>query len=360
MKNSYQYLNVKHSIFKHTFLARILLTLMMVFVVFHLSARTPPKHTYSLSKDIVWTHVAGMDLKMDIYVPNGGQQSYPVIIIYHGGGWLINHKSDMDSLSVYLVSHANYVVCNVDYRLLGDNKNTTNMNEIVEDAMGAAIWVKENIAAYKGDGLKISVTGDSAGGQLASMVTLCGDDFSANHFGSGTLNFHPSWLPQGLSPLDYIAKGGLDIKAAILNYPAIDLNKLCENGFETIANPFWALGKTKSRPILSDTISHKNQPQYYKAVSPIYQVPSKKDRLLPPQLCIVGTMDVITPPHYVKKYVERCQSAGQPIEYWQYKGRPHAFLSPLKTTGLIINFTRDAPLAIDKMIAFLDGVFYKE
>ncbi len=335
------------------------LTLLVLLLVVHLSARTPATHTFTVTNNVVWTHVAGMDLKMDIYVPDGGLESYPVIIIYHGGGWLINHKSDMDSLSIYLASHANYVVCNVDYRLLGDNGNTTYMNEIVEDALGAAIWVKENIALYKGDGSKIIVSGDSAGGHLASMVMLCGVDFKASQYGNDTLHFTPSWLPPNQTPSSYVAMGGINVKAAILNYPAIDVDRLCKSGFETVANPFWLVGKVKMRPILADSLSHQKNPQYYKAISPIYQIPLKNDRLLPPQLCIVGSIDVVTPPRYVKKYVDRCSKLGQPIVYWKYKRKQHGFLSLIKNTGSLFDFTRDAPFAIDKMILFLDGVFYK-
>ncbi|HAN79268.1 MAG TPA: alpha/beta hydrolase, partial [Bacteroidales bacterium] len=60
--------------------------------------------------------------------------------------------------------NAEYIVCNVNYRLLTANDNTTGMNEIIEDAFGAVLWVKENIKQYGGNSAKIAVTGDSAGG----------------------------------------------------------------------------------------------------------------------------------------------------------------------------------------------------
>jgi acetyl esterase len=315
-------------------------------------------HDFTVTKDVVWTQIDGRDLKMDIYVPNGGQKNYPVIIIYHGGGWLINQKDDMDSLAIYLVSHSNYVVCNVNYRLLGDNNNSTYIPDIIEDAMGAALWIKENIGLYKGDGTKIIVTGDSAGGHLASMVMLCGDDFEADGFGNQKLSFNPTWMPKNQSISQLKQKGGIQVKAAILNYPAIDLVKLCSNGFETALNPFWVLAKKKNRGILNDSLLFENHPTYYGAISPIDQIPMASERVLPPQLCIVGSLDIITPPNYVYGYVERCIERHHTIEYFKYSGRPHAFLSIKYTTGLIINFNRDAPKAIDRMIDFLDSIFY--
>jgi hypothetical protein len=54
--------------------------------------------------------------------------------MFHGGGWLINDKSIMDQAAKYMASNGEYVVCNVDYRLLGDQGNTVTLNEIVNDA----------------------------------------------------------------------------------------------------------------------------------------------------------------------------------------------------------------------------------
>src|SRR5690606_38931863 len=111
---------------------------------------TNEKNTnYTLHHDVMWAEPKGHSLTMDIYTPNNGKTNYPVLIIYHGGGWLINDKSIMDEMSQYIASNSNYVVCNVDYRLLTANDNTTTMNEIIEDAMGAVLWVKEHITKYK-------------------------------------------------------------------------------------------------------------------------------------------------------------------------------------------------------------------
>lgn len=338
---------------KHLFISAIILFLPTI-----IEARTAQKHSFTVTKDIVWAEPDGIELKMDIYVPNGSQATYPVMIIYHGGGWLINQKDIMDSLATYLVTHADYVICNVDYRLLGDNNNTTTIKDCIEDALGAAVWIKENISAYQGDSTKIGVTGDSAGGHLAAMVTLCGTTFQSITSDNDTLNFTPSWLPANTTATNYASQGGVAIKAAILSYPVVDFHKRCATGFETVANPFWAMAKVKQRGVFGDSITLKDHPEYYKAISPIHIIPQKTIRALPPQLCIVGSLDVVTPPASIKKYRDQCRDADQPITYCKYKGKPHAFLDAKKNPALNINFTRDAPKAIDKMIEFLDGVFY--
>ena len=106
---------------------------------------------YQVEKDIIWATPKGFDLTLDIYSPSETKESNPVLIIFHGGGWLVNDKSIMDQMAQYLATNSNYVICNVNYRLLSDLDNSVSLNEIVEDAFGALLWIKEHISHYKGD-----------------------------------------------------------------------------------------------------------------------------------------------------------------------------------------------------------------
>ncbi len=92
---------------------------------------------YTLVGDVLWASPSGFDLTMDIYTPRSGKDSYPVVVVFHGGGWLINDKSIMDQASAYLATHGEYVICNVDYRLLSDNDGSVMLNQIVDDVFGA-------------------------------------------------------------------------------------------------------------------------------------------------------------------------------------------------------------------------------
>ena len=116
-----------------------------------------------LHQDIEWVKVKGFSLTTDIYSPQKAVKPLPVLVIFHGGGWLVNNKSIMNDMALYMASHADLVVVNMNYMLLGDNNNSTTVNEIVEDALGAVLWVKDHIQNYGGDPAKIAVTGDSAG-----------------------------------------------------------------------------------------------------------------------------------------------------------------------------------------------------
>lgn len=147
-----------------------------------------PTH-YSVAENVLWASPGGFDLTMDIYTPRLGKELLPVIVMFHGGGWLINDNSIMDQSAAYLATNGGYVVCNVNYRLLVDNDNRVTMNQIVEDAFGAVLWVQDHISHYGGDPMRLTVTGDSAGGHLAAMIVNSGHQLTSSGFAGQPLGF---------------------------------------------------------------------------------------------------------------------------------------------------------------------------
>ena len=311
-------------------------------------------HAFDVTKDIEWAKPKGFGLKMDIYVPKTGRKSYPVVIIYHGGGWLVSPKEIMNDMAQYLASHAEYIVCNVQYRLLGDNGNTTTMNEIVGDVFGAVIWVKEHIKAYKGDPSRIAVTGDSAGGHLAEMVVTGGDNLGSEGLSKTSLSFIPTYLPKGKTAEDIKKKNGLAVQAAMISYGVFDLYTSALNGFESSGNRFWGYAKATPRGMFGDSINVKDNAELYKAVSPLYHVPQASARKLPPQLVIVGTKDKLLTA--AQQYVQALKEAGQSVDYWEHEGRPHGFLDRGSNQTAGTSFIKDGVPAVDRMIGFLDKV----
>ena len=316
----------------------------------------PVSHEFYLDKDIEWAVVKDIKLKMDIYVPDTGDRPHPVLVIYHGGGWLMNSKSIMNDLSAYIASHSDFIVCNADYRLLADSKNTTTMNEIIEDAMGSLIWVNENIERWNGDPDRIAITGDSAGGHLASMVLLGSDMLREERFSGTNPGFKPTYIPNGYTLERCMEEKLLEVQAAVISYGAFDIKKLAENTLETQYNIFWRLGGVNPRGIFLGPINVKNSPQYYEAVSPAYNIPDGEYRKLPPQLFLAGSRDTTVPPDTVMEYVNLMSEAGQDVLYWEHKGRPHAFLDSGTNMFLGISFKKDGIPAADVMIAYLNQV----
>ncbi len=328
---------------------KFLISFLLMFA-FCLSANA---HEFKVHKDILWASPKNIPLTVDIYVPETGKKSYPVLVIYHGGGWLINNNSIMNSMSEYIASHGDVIVANMNYRLLTANNNTTTLNEIVEDAFGGVLWVKDNIAQYGGDPKRIAVTGDSAGGHLAAMVLLAGRKLESDGFGGKTLGFNPTYLPAGKTAEQVATEDGLKVQAAVISYGAFDIYDRAKNNAESPANIFWKLGKAEARGWFGNGINVQDNPDYYKAVSPIYNIPRARFHRLPPQFVHVGSRDTTTPPTEAKHYVEQLKKAGQPVEYKVYAGRNHAFLDNACNEYLGVCFDRDAPEALDDILVFL-------
>lgn len=307
-------------------------------------------------KDIQWAEPKGFSLTADIYVPDTGKKRYPVLIIYHGGGWLVNSNKIMDDMSRYMAANGELVVVNMNYRLLGDVNNTTTMNEIVEDALGAVLWVKDNIKRYGGDPKKIAVTGDSAGGHLAAMVVLAGRQLESDGFAGDSLGFNPTYLPAKKTAEKVAKRDGARVQAAILSYAAFDVISAARGGFETASNPFWQWGNATPRGIFGADVSVETRPDFYEAMSPLNYLPQAKKYKLPPQFVLVGSEDRLTTPESAKDYVEKVTAAGHKAEFKIYDGKGHGYLDSGCNDYTGGCFKDQATGTLDDMIGFLDRV----
>jgi acetyl esterase len=92
----------------------------------------------------------------------------PLIVYYHGGGWVIGDLETHDSICRFLARHAGCTIVSVDYRLAPENP----FPAAVEDAVDAFRWACEEATALGADPSRVAVSGDSAGGDLAAVVSL--------------------------------------------------------------------------------------------------------------------------------------------------------------------------------------------
>jgi len=292
-------------------------------------------------------------LTLDIYVPQTGKKNYPVLVIYHGGGWLINNNSIMNDLSTAMASKGEFVVANVNYRLLVDQNNTVKMNQIVEDVFGGLLWVKDHIANYQGDPARIAVTGDSAGAHLAAMIVTRGRQLETDGFSGDTLGFNPVYLPKGKSAEQVAREDGLKVQAAIISYGVFDIEARAHSDFETEKNNFWKLANATPRGLFGNDVNVTTHAEFYRAVSPLFAIPKASDYVLPPQFVHVGSADKGTPPAMAEDYVNRLKAAGQRVEYKVYPNKNHAYLdNGCNWAGSC--FGRDALWPVEDMIAFLN------
>lgn len=118
------------------------------------------------TKDIAIPSKEG-GLAARVYIP-GGNGPFPVVVYYHGGGWVVADINVYDSAPRALAMGANAIVVSVEYRHAPEHKFPAAHN----DAWTAYKWVVENIHELNGNSDKIAVAGESAGGNLAANVAL--------------------------------------------------------------------------------------------------------------------------------------------------------------------------------------------
>ena len=102
-----------------------------------------------------------------IYKPAAGGGARPGLVWFHGGGWVIGNLDGSDYGCRMAANAANAVVVSIDYRLAPEAK----FPAAADDCYAATKWVSENAAFLGIDANKIAVGGDSAGGNLAAVVS---------------------------------------------------------------------------------------------------------------------------------------------------------------------------------------------
>lgn len=123
------------------------------------------------------TTVDGADgaLSARVYWPAGTEESgeaLPLIVYFHGGGWLIANPMVYDASARAQSNQAKAIVVSVHYRQGPEDK----FPAAHEDAIAAYNYVVENAGQWNGDSQLIAVAGESAGGNLALNVAIAARD----------------------------------------------------------------------------------------------------------------------------------------------------------------------------------------
>jgi acetyl esterase len=129
-----------------------------------------PKAELARLEDLAFTNRDGAKIPVRLYAPS--REKLPVLLYFHGGGFVIGSVQTHDILCRELSRLSGAAVVSVDYRLAPEHPFPAAQN----DAWDAFLWLSEQADALGLDGKKIAVGGDSAGGGLAAVCALMARD----------------------------------------------------------------------------------------------------------------------------------------------------------------------------------------
>ena len=114
-------------------------------------------------------------IPLRLYAPATDAAALPVLVYFHGGGWVIGDLDTHDTLCRQLAIGAGCAVVAVDYRMAPEHR----FPAAVDDCLGATRWLRESAGRLGLDPARMAVGGDSAGGNLAAVVAIAERDAGA-------------------------------------------------------------------------------------------------------------------------------------------------------------------------------------
>jgi acetyl esterase/lipase len=147
-------------------------------------------------------------LEATLYKP-AGNGPFPVVLFFHGGGWVIADRQVYDGGARGLAKAANAIVVSVDYRLAPEYK----FPAAWDDALAAYRWTLQNIQRHGGDPHNVALAGESAGGNLAVATAIAARDDASLAAPVHVLSIYP------------VTQTGRETESYIENAIALPLNR---------------------------------------------------------------------------------------------------------------------------------------
>ena len=109
----------------------------------------------------------------DLYIPysaNKLKKTKGIILFIHGGAWIQGTKEEMAYLCQIYFEHE-YIIANLDYTLLNEEKNDTNIYRLLDEISACIEDIKSRLInmGFKENELEVAVGGGSAGGHLSLL-----------------------------------------------------------------------------------------------------------------------------------------------------------------------------------------------
>lgn len=244
----------------------------------------------------------GGDLALRVFRPHGDHDYLPVVVFAHGGGFVFCDLDSHDEFCRSMAEGVGAVVVAVDYRLAPEHQAPA----AHDDVYAALEWAAKNAGDYGADPSKIVLAGDSAGGNLASTVSIAARD-----------------------------RRGPAVAAQVLIYPVID------DDFETESYRLYGTGHYNTTSAMK---------WYWQQYAPHGTddprvVPTRAESLagLPPAVIITAELD--PPCTSGDRYAQMLEAAGVHVVHHRFDGLFHGFL-----TFTSLSFTEPARREIWAMV----------
>jgi acetyl esterase/lipase len=251
-----------------------------------LPAAWPQGAKPKIERDVVYGKAGGIDLQLDLAVPQG-KGRFPAVVCIHGGGWRFGHRRDLTKVIEELAGKG-FVAATISYRL----SDKAPFPAQIEDCKTAVRWLRGHAEKYQIDRHKIGCIGMSAGAHLACLLGTCRkEDGLEGNGGHADQSSQVQCVVSIFGPTDLSARTWTkQIEEALLV------------------------------PFLGGTIDEK--PEVYKKASPINYV----HKGAPPFLFFHGTEDKIVAISQSRTMAEKLKAAGVDVKLVEFEGAGHGWL----------------------------------
>ncbi|MFC0429655.1 alpha/beta hydrolase [Kutzneria buriramensis] len=219
--------------------------------------------------------------RLDVW-RKAGVTGAPVLVQVHGGSWTGGDRRQQNLPLLAHLADQGWVCVAIDYRLGPKNRWPAQ----IVDVKRAIAWVRANIERYGGDPSFIAITGGSAGGHLAGLAALTGND--------------PAFQPD-------FEDADTSIQAGALLYGVYDLAALNDDGSTALRDHI-------RRVMIDDEAD-------LRAASPIHRLGPDS----PPLLVLHGDRDEIVSVNQAREFAFRAREVGAPVGYAELPYAHHAF-----------------------------------
>jgi acetyl esterase/lipase len=238
--------------------------------------------------------------RLDLYLPTNANGPVPVLMMIHGGGWVLGTK-ESQLLRALPYLEAGWAVVNVTYRLV----QVSRAPAAVEDCLCALQWIARNAENYNFDLSRIVTTGNSAGGHLALTTGMVPASAGLGRECTSGSFTGPPTIPS------------VEVAAIINWYGITDVADLLE-GPNTKGYAVQWLGGLANR----DEVARQTSPLTYVRAG------------LPPVLTIHGDADPIVPYQHGVRLHEALERAGVPSELHTVPGGGHGGFDTAETLAV--------------------------